>query len=162
MKKLFIVVALIVSMATKAQVTKVYLQASGLTCSMCSNSINKALKTLDFVEEVNANLKDYTFEISFTEKGRIDFNRIRAKVENAGFSVSRFAATIYFDHIQLKAEQPLLIGNQTLLFVGVKDQLLSGEKQVRVVDEGFLSAKEYKRSRLQKLPPNSGSYHVTF
>ena len=65
MKSIFLFIAIAFSVATNAQITKVSLQASGLTCSMCSNSINKALKTLDFVERVDADIKTYTFEILF-------------------------------------------------------------------------------------------------
>ena len=74
MKTYFLIIAIAISQAVTAQATKVYLKASGLTCSMCSNSINKALKTLDFVENVNADLKTYTFEISFKANSNIDFN----------------------------------------------------------------------------------------
>src|SRR6478736_779050 len=88
MKKILLVLAITISIAAKAQVTKVYLQASGLTCSMCSNAINKALKTLDFVDKVDADIKNYTFEILFKEASHVDFNKIRRKVEDAGFSVS--------------------------------------------------------------------------
>lgn len=66
MKNIFLLIAILISMTTKAQVTKVYLQASGLACSMCSNSINKALNTLDFVDKVDADNKNYTFELSAT------------------------------------------------------------------------------------------------
>ena len=65
MKNIFLLLAISISMVTKAQVTKVSLQASGLTCSMCSNAINKALKSLDFVDKVEADIKNYTFEILF-------------------------------------------------------------------------------------------------
>lgn len=82
-------------MATQAQVTKVYLQASGLTCSMCSNSINKALKTLDFIDKVDADIKNYTFEISFKANSIVDFDKIKKKVEDAGFSVSDFVAILF-------------------------------------------------------------------
>src|SRR5436305_1733911 len=99
MKTIFLVIALALSMATGAQVTKVSLQASGLTCSMCSNSINKALRTLDFIDKIDTDMKTYTFEISFKPNSHVDFDKIKNKVEKAGFSVSSFIATIYFDNV---------------------------------------------------------------
>ena len=105
MKTIFLFVALAFSMATSAQVTKVSLQASGLTCSMCSNAINKALKTLDFVDEVDADIKTYTFEISFKENSNVDFDKIKTKVENAGFTVSGFCCYYPFRQCTGK-EQP--------------------------------------------------------
>ena len=96
MKAIFLFVALAFSMATSAQVTKVSLQASGLTCSMCSNSINKALKTLDFVDKIDTDIKTYTFEISFKVNSNVDFDKIKKKVENAGFTVSGFCGYYVF------------------------------------------------------------------
>jgi copper chaperone CopZ len=123
MKTIFLFMAIATSLATKAQVSKVSLQASGLTCSMCSNAINKALKTLDFVDNVEGDIKNYAFEISFKANSNVDFNQIKTKVEKAGFSVSSFVATIHFNNLQLKNNQALTIGDKTFVFVNVKDQL---------------------------------------
>jgi copper chaperone CopZ len=146
MKKIFLFVAIAFSVATNAQVTRVSLQASGLTCSMCSNSINKALKTLDFVLKVDADIKTYTFEIFFKPNSAVDFDIIKKKVENAGFTVTGFVATIIFDNIQVKNNQCVTIEDKTFLFVNMKEQSLNGVKRVKILDKGFVSAKEYKRN----------------
>ena len=108
MKKIFLFIAIAFSLATNAQVTKVSLQASGLTCSMCSNSINKALKTLDFVLKVDADIKTYTFEILFKPNSNVDFDMIKKKVENAGFTVSGFVAR--YIGVRISAEDITAIG----------------------------------------------------
>ena len=81
MKNLFLAIALICSVNAMGQIATVNLQASGLTCSMCSNSINKALKSLDYVDDVKANIKNSTFEISFKPNAKIDFDQLKKKVE---------------------------------------------------------------------------------
>src|SRR4051812_32501057 len=111
MKNVILVTIMLVSLVTNAQVTKVFFQASGLTCSMCSNSIHKSLKTLDFVDNIHADIKNYTFELSFKPNSNVDFDKIRGKVEAAGFSVSSFYVTIRFDALQIKEEEPVKIGN---------------------------------------------------
>jgi copper chaperone CopZ len=151
--------AIALSLATKAQVTKVSLQASGLTCSMCSNAINKALKTLDFVAAVNADIKTYTFEVTFKANSKVDFDKIKMKVEKAGFSVSVFVATIDFNNVQVKNNQAVTIGDKTFVFVNVKEQSLHGAKQVKVLDKGFVSPKEYKSYAFASSSP--GTYHAT-
>ncbi|HZJ61056.1 MAG TPA: heavy-metal-associated domain-containing protein [Chitinophagaceae bacterium] len=161
MKNIFMLVAIFISMATKAQVMKVYLQASGLTCSICSNAINKSLKTLDFVDKIDADVKRYTFELSFKSNSSVDFGKIKRKVEDAGFSVSSFVASIDFDNVQFKSDQPVRIGGNTLLFVNLKDQALSGETMVRLVDKGFISSKEYKGNSFSKSRTDEGVYHVS-
>ena len=85
-------IAVLFSVAAKAQITKVTIQASGLTCSMCSNSINKAIKSLSFVENVNANIKNSSFDISFKPNEVVDFDKLKKKVEDAGFLVASACA----------------------------------------------------------------------
>jgi copper chaperone CopZ len=159
MKTIFLFIGIALSMATKAQVTTVSLQASGLTCSMCSNAINKALKTLDFVDEVNGDIKTYTFEVSFKANSKVDFDKIKMKVEKAGFSVSGFVATIHFNNIQVENNQPVTIGDKTFVFINVKGQSLHGVKQVKVLDKGFVSPKEYKTYAFSA--SSAGTYHAT-
>jgi copper chaperone CopZ len=159
MKKIFLLMALVVSHIAKSQVNKVTLQASGLTCSMCSNSINKALKTIDFVSEVDANVKTYSFEISFKPNSMVDFDIIRKKVEGAGFAVSAFYANVSFNHIPVKAGELVALQNQAFLFVNAQNQMLNGDIRLKIIDKGFVSAKEYKM--IKYLSPSPQTYHVT-
>jgi copper chaperone CopZ len=98
MKTFFVVIATIISLTASAQVSKVTIQASGLTCSMCSNSINKSLKTIDFVENIVPNIKTSSFEITFKNGSNVDFDRLKKKVEDAGFTVASFVATVHFNN----------------------------------------------------------------
>lgn len=159
MKKIFLFIAIAFSLVTNAQVTSVSLQASGLTCSMCSNSINKALKTLDFVLRVDADIKTYTFEIVMKPNANVDFDMIKEKVEKAGFTVAGFVAHILVDNIHVVNGQPVTIEDRTFVFVNVKDQSLNGLTKVKVLDKGFVSAKEFKKNAFPALSPRT--YHAT-
>ncbi|MEO5683211.1 MAG: heavy-metal-associated domain-containing protein [Chitinophagaceae bacterium] len=159
MKKTLLFIALIVSVITEAQVSTVSLQASGLTCSMCSNAIYKSLKTLDFVLSVDADIKTYTFGITFKEGSTIDFGKIKTKVESAGFTVCAFVATIHFDNVRVSDNQPVVIQNQALLFQPSGEHLLNGQTKVRFMDKGFVSAKEFKTTNLLVSAPQT--YHVS-
>ncbi len=155
MKKILLFIAIVFSVITHAQVSGVSLKASGLTCSMCSNSIHKALKTLDFVQEVDADIKTYTFEISFKPNADIDFDLIRKKVENAGFSVVSFVATIAFNNVAVTNSQPVTSAGKSFLFVNMKEPALDGVKKVKILDKGFVSPKEYKRNAFPVSSPNT-------
>ena len=159
MKRALLLIAVAISTITEAQVKSVSLQASGLTCSMCSNSINKALKTLDFVQKVDADLSTYTFEISFKPNSAVDFDLIRKSVEKAGFSVSAFIANIHFDNITVQTDKPAVVQDKTFVFLNTKDQVINGDKQVKVIDKGFIPAKEYKKNPLAVSYPQI--YHVS-
>jgi copper chaperone CopZ len=146
MKNKFLIVALLFSLAANAQVTKVSLQASGLTCSMCSNAINKALKSLDFVEKVTANIKNSSFDILFKQNAIVDFDQIKKKVEDAGFFVAKFTATLNFDNVAVQNDSHATAGTNTFHFLNVKQQTLNGEQTIRLLDKGFVSAKEFKKN----------------
>lgn len=162
MKKYLVIAAILLSVAADAQVTKVSLQASGLTCSMCSNAINKALKSLDFVDKVDANIKTSTFEISFKPNRKVDFEKLKSKVDGAGFAVAVFSATIHFNNVSVKNNEIVTVGDQKLQFVNVKEQILSGTKTIKVINKGFVSSKEFKKNNVATVNSKSGKiYHVT-
>ena len=146
MKKIFFIVAVFLSITAAAQVAKVTIQASGLTCSMCSNAINKAIKSLDFVDNVEANIKKSSFDISFKPGAVIDFDKLKMKVEDAGFFVAVFTATINFDNVAVQNDAHVDAGANTFHFLNIKGQTLNGNKTIRILDKGFISAKEYKKN----------------
>ena len=144
MKNIILIAALLCTYATDAQVTNVSIQASGLTCSMCSNAINKSLRSLDFVQDVNANIKTSTFLISFKPGSAVDFDKIKKKVEDAGFFVADFTATIHFDKVPVVNDGHVTLLGDTFHFINIKDQTLDGDKTIRLLDKGFVTAKVYK------------------
>lgn len=180
MKNIIIIISLLFfSTVINAQVKKVSIQASGLTCSMCSNSIYKALKSIDFVEKVDANIKNSTFEITFKPNAEIDFDKLKNKVEDAGFFVAGFWATIHFDDVKIKNDMPVEAIGKNLMFLHVTDQELTGDKTIKFLDKGYVSAKEFKKNSLltskecyktgfadetcvqMGIPKGSRVYHVT-
>jgi len=161
MKTFLFLMAATISIASNAQVSKVSLQASGLTCSMCSNSINKALKTIDFVQNVNPNIKTSTFEITFKEGSSVDFDKLKKKVEDAGFTVASFVAFVNFANTEIKANEPVKVGDKTFYILNAKEKSLNGAKQVRIVDKGFVSTKDFKKNTLAAPTSGNGVYNVT-
>lgn len=154
------VIALAFSAATNAQVRSVELQASGLTCSMCSNAINKALRKLDFIDTIKTDLKQYTFTLSFKPGAIINFDRIKQKVEDAGFSVSSFVATINFDNVTINNNEPLAIQNHRFIFVSPVQSSLNGMQRITLLDRGFIKNSNKNKLVLQA-PAEAGIYHVS-
>ncbi len=146
MKKILIVIVLLIPVAGMAQVKRVTIQASGLTCSMCSNSIFKALKTLDFVDQVDANIKNSSFGISFKTGSPIDFDKLKEKVEDAGFFVANFTVIIKVEKLAISNDTHVNVGNTVFHFLNVQDKVLSGDHTIRILDKGFVTAKEFKKN----------------
>ncbi len=148
MKKLFSAIAIFITISASAQVTKVSLQASGLTCSMCSNSISKALKTLPYVQNVTADIKNSAFDIDIKPGSKVSFDEIKKKVEGAGFSVASMKADVHFKDQQIMNDDHITTAGLTLHFINVKDQKLNGDKTIRILDKGYVSAKAFKQNEV--------------
>jgi copper chaperone CopZ len=146
-KKLFILFCLAMPFVANAQVSKVTLQASGLTCSMCTNAIHKSLKGLDFVNDITVDIKNSTFLLGFKADKAVDFDKIKAAVEDAGFFVAKFYAVVNFNKVQAANDSHLTVNGLVLHFLNIKSGVLDGEKTIRLLDKGFVSNKEYKKNK---------------
>ena len=60
-----------------AQFSKATLQATGLTCAMCSNAINKALMEVPFVQSVRSDIKNSAFNIVFKEGAAVNIDALK-------------------------------------------------------------------------------------
>jgi copper chaperone CopZ len=146
MKKILIAFTFLFFIKAEAQVTKVNLQASGLTCSMCSNAINKALKSLDIVENVKADVSSSTFEITFKPSSAINFDLLKKKVEDAGFFVAKMVVTLNVNQVEVSNDAHVDIDGKMFHFLNTDKKLINGETSFKILDKGFVSAKEFKKN----------------
>jgi copper chaperone CopZ len=169
MKKWLTIVLLITSISVSAQIKSATLQASGLTCAMCSNAINKSLKTLSFIERVESDIPNSSFLITFKSGTEINFDQMKKKVEDAGFSVAKLKVVAVFTNENIQNEKAITLEGKQFYFVNVKDQVLNGEQTLTIIDKNFIPLKEYKRFALLtkadsfKTGETKGTriYHVT-
>jgi len=136
---------MLIGISANANFTKATLQASGLTCALCSKAIFTALEKLPFVEKVKSNIKASTFEITFKAEKTPDFDAIRKAVEDAGFSVAGLDVTVLFTKQAVKNDTHISINGRNLHFLSITPQTLEGEKVIKIVDKNFVSAKTYKK-----------------
>jgi copper chaperone CopZ len=153
MKKLFIcLVIAFMSVQLNAQFSKAILQATGLTCAMCSNAINKALLEVPFVESVKSDIKNSAFNIVFKETATVNIDALKQAVEDAGFSVGSLKLTGKFNGVKVENDQHVEIAGTHYHFLDVRGQTLEGENTITVVDKDFLSAKLFRKfSSLTKM-----------
>lgn len=148
-----ILIAIGISFSAQAQYKKASLQAAGLTCAMCSQATYKALKTLPFVDKIDTDLNNTTFVLTFKPAAAISIDDMKAKVEDAGFSVAKLVLTADFDQVKVQNDAHITYAGNTLHFVNVKDQVLQGEKEITVIDKDFVSAKQFKKFSTQTTMP---------
>src|SRR5260221_9303498 len=124
-RNIVLIVMLVAGLVSQAQFTKATLQASGLTCAMCNNAINKALKALSFVGSVKSDIKNASFGIVFKESAPVDIDAIRDAVEDAGFFVARLQLTGNFDSVPVKKDEHVVIDGKVFHFLEINDQVLN-------------------------------------
>ncbi|MFV8325259.1 heavy-metal-associated domain-containing protein [Flavobacterium sp. ZS1P14] len=152
-----IVLIMTVSLKSHSQVSKVEIVATGLTCSMCSKSINNQLKTVPEVDSIAINLNTNTF-IIFPKKGNtINPGILKERVEKAGFFVGSMIITISFDNLKIENNFAIEKDGLSLIFVDTKTKILNGKTKLKIVDKGFITQKEYKKNikNLSKYPSDN-------
>lgn len=125
---------LMFSLNSNAQIVKAEIRATGLTCSMCSNAINKQLKTVPEVVNVEIDLNSNTFTVTLKEGNELSPKIFKEKVEKAGFFIGSLVVTAKSNTITQSS------------FIMVNDKKSNAsEIQFQVVDKGYVTEKEFKK-----------------
>ncbi|MDI1234642.1 MAG: heavy-metal-associated domain-containing protein [bacterium] len=146
MKKIIFVISLFITIkTTQAQILTAELVANGLTCSMCSFATQRQLETIPFIDSIGSDLNHTTFILFFKKDSILDFNLIKKKVEDAGFSVGSLVLSFAFYNLQIDNNFHLQYQNTLFHFMDVRKQTLNGEVKIKIIDKGFLTTKEFKK-----------------
>jgi len=148
MKKLFIFLLLSVAITAQAQVKKANLRASGLTCAMCSKAVFKSLSDVPFVEKIQVDIQQSTYEVFFKENMPVNFDALSKAVIDAGFSVDQLKVTSQFNGVKVQKGVQVALGNQLLQFINANEQTLTGEKTFTLIDKSFVSSQQFKKYKL--------------
>ena len=148
MKYLFIFIFFLLNTKAKAQIQSIDVAASGLTCSMCSKAIFKALSQLDFVSEVKVDLEKSIYSLSFKSPERVKIEEIKDAVYDAGFAIETMQMTANFP--KSKA-----INNEVVLLLGYQFKWeLTSEKNIKNPQKVNFLNKDFM--------PTNGAYSLNF
>lgn len=165
----FLAVAFLVmltTLTTQAQTSKVEIQATGLTCSMCSNAINKQLKSLTEVDSIGTDLNTNTFTVYFKKDKEVEPKVLKNAVEKAGFFVGNMVLTTMFHTPKIEDNTVMKVGEATYTFIDIKTPVTHAIAKYRVLDKGYVTQKEYKKlvKSYSKYPSyaveNENDYHL--
>lgn len=145
MKKILTILAVLFVLNSQGQIKNANLQASGLTCAMCSKAVYKALSDVAFVEKVKADIENSSYDIIFKTDSKVDFDALSKAVVNAGFSVAKLKVTTTFKDVKVQNDAHVTMSDQSFHFLNVTPQTLTGTKTVTLVDKNFVSSKDYKK-----------------
>lgn len=139
---LFICSVLLINSAN-AQIKKVDIVATGLTCSMCSNAIYKQLQSINGVEKVEIDLNKNLFTVILKSEHTLTPKDFKDKVEQAGFFVGSMVLHLAFSNFSMEDGKQ----DESYVFIDGNSQMLNGEKQFKVLDKGYVTAKEFKKNK---------------
>lgn len=145
MKNLFFAIAMLMSIAGYSQIQSASLTASGLTCSMCSKAIYKALSKLSSVQNVDVNIEQSSYTIVFNKDASISPETLKKAVEDAGFAIAKLDLNILMSKTTINNDAKLVLQGVTYRFIRGKGQTVQGAQTITVIDKSYLSAKEWKR-----------------
>ena len=126
-------IVLFFAIESNAQIAKADIIATGLTCSMCSKSIDKQLTSLPEVASVDTDLNTNTFTVTMKPNTNVSPKIFKDNVEKAGFFIGSLVLTMDSKTLE------------NYINVEKKQVLNSKQVQVQILDKGFVTEKEFKK-----------------
>lgn len=145
MKKVFLFIAFFWAISASAQVQKVNLQASGLTCAMCSKAIYKAVSAISFVDTVLVNIEASTYDIRFNSDATPQFDQIAKAVVDAGFSVANLTVVVNFNKQNVDKNGLLTLDGIQYKIIGTPPTTLQGSKKLQLIGKQYMLPKDFKK-----------------
>jgi copper chaperone CopZ len=152
---LLTIILLISATISNAQISKIELRATGLTCSMCSNAIFKQLESISDVDSVETDLNTNTFIVFLKKDNRLNPKTFKEKVEKSGFFIGVFIFTA----------TPEILDSSIYILLDDKPKKQI-EVKFQVLDQGYVTEKEFKKlSKTYKglatySANNENDYHI--
>ena len=161
-----LVLGLFIQSVANSQIQSVTLQASGLTCSMCSRAIYKSLQKVPSVAKVKEDLAHSSYFVQFKDPANVSLENLKKAVIDAGFSVAWMEVKINFKDVEVANDSSYKLNDLTFFFVDTDRQNLSGDRKLLILDKDYLLEKDRKKyagSADAKLPSSDGEkvFHVT-
>jgi copper chaperone CopZ len=125
-----------------AQIKSIQLQASGLTCALCTKAISQSLQQLPFIAKVNANIAESRFDIELKPDQLVHIDAIRKAVEDAGFSVAKLELLGQFSDWAIGVDKHVMAGTQAY---HVLEAISQTPTRMQIVDRKFVSDKAFKQ-----------------
>lgn len=145
MKKVLVGLLIFFAATAQAQFSKASLQASGLTCSMCSKAVKTALEQVSFVDKVQVDIKNQQYNLTFNANEEVDIDALAKAVQDAGFSVASLKVTVALNNLTLQKDHHTKIGGHNFHFLNSTGQQVNGDVTFSVVDKAFVSAREFRK-----------------
>jgi copper chaperone CopZ len=143
--RLLMAIIFFVPVSLSAQIQSVSLQASGLTCSMCSRAIYKSIQKVEGVANVQEDIEHSSYHIRFSDPSKVSPEKLQKAVSDAGFSVAWMELVVNFRNVTVSGDSSYKINDLVFNFVDVRSQTLNGDKKLLIIDKNYLSEKDRRK-----------------
>jgi copper chaperone CopZ len=137
---------------------------NGLTCSVCTQSVERSIRRLDFVDSVSMSLEKTEGRIFLKRDAVVDLRKIAKAVVAAGFSVRFLRVAFGFDDMAIGRDGSFVYQGQPFQWLQFQNNATKGETILKLVDEGFLPKKEStiwkKKMETLNNPVDQKIFHV--
>jgi copper chaperone CopZ len=150
----------------KAQFISATLGINGLTCSLCSYSVERELKKLDCIEQVTMDLNQNIATIRFKPNKVVRMKEVVDAVYKAGFSVGYTQALFSFNTVTIDEFFSFSYEGDRYKLINGSSQALQGEHVIQFIDKKYLVPKIYKtweaqiKNNTKTMPSTPASTHV--
>lgn len=127
-----------------AQFQSIEVGIDGLTCSLCVRGVEKSIRKLPYIKEIEVDLAGTNMQIQFEEKEQIQIEKIAKQVVDAGFSVRYVKASLKQDQILQLDSEGFQLGNDLYKWVTSTPKVPNGIFSIQFLGEAFQSKKEFK------------------
>lgn len=144
---------------TQAQFQKAEIKIYGLTCSLCSRSVEMALKKVDFIESIDTDLETTLSTITFKDGATVYPEELAKAVDKSGFSVGYIIMTYTFD----KEVSGCYMGRDEAISFIDNPSLAAGTYDLIMVEKDMMANKmfkEYKGQLKDNCNSNKRIYYV--
>ena len=137
---------------------------NGLTCSLCSRTVEKSLERLPFIDSVVMSLETTNARIYFKNGGKIDYPAIAKAVSDSGFSIRLLQVEFSFNDITVNTDGTFNYQNKNYRWMDFKNGSARGKLVLKLVDGTYLPKKEAaewkKKIEVIDQPVKGGIIHV--
>lgn len=152
---------LIGTCSAKADLLSIKIGINGLTCSMCSRTVEKSLLQLPFIDRVEMNLATTEARVLVKENFVISIKEIARSVKDAGFSVRSVRMEIDLKDVQISEDGVFYTHGLQFKWLGKITLTTSGPVFLLLIDQLYLPPKERaKWSTLLSGQPQLNIIHV--
>lgn len=142
LKHVLLILAFSLPLSVLAGIKWVDIGVNGLTCSMCTRSVEMSVRRLSFVDSVVMSLEKTEGRVYVKQGDPINLKAIAKAVVDAGFSVRFLRVEFVFNDIEVNQDGSFLYQGQQYIWLDYKNGSAKGDVSLKLVDDYFLPHKE--------------------